>query len=516
MKKRILSVLSLVLVCLMLVACGKQNAVDTPDDSSGEATYKETVVFVPEYAFGTTETMNTGSSTSMSVYYLVYNNLVETDTKTGELVPALAESWEIVSPTEIIFNLRQGVTFHDGSPFTSADIEFTFNRALEQPTAAAKIGTLDSVEVLDEYTVKFYLKAADADFLYRLPDGRLSVLSKTAFDNMTEEEANKIGTGPYKYAEVVMGDHVTVTRYDEYWGGAAKTKNIVFQEIPEKAARLIALQAGDADIISGPAATDIHYIEEDENMVFNSYTGAQVRYFAFNTAFKPFDDVRVRQAIAYGINRADYVSVTYNGNAVETNNMMNTTNPFYVDVDGYTYDPEKAKSLLAEAGYGEGDIVINLTGKQEDPDMSFGTIFQAQMKAIGITVNVNLVETAAFNAMIMPGSGEDWQVKVDGWGGYITGPDNAFRYLYHSANNGNSAALNDPEIDAMLDEGMVTTDEAARKAIYKDLQEKVLDLATCVPVCIPTTDYASQATVEGMVPPFGLMTFLRDVAVLEK
>ena len=536
MKKRILIIVSAVLAAVMLFGCTAPAAEPEQSDNTTpaaagevtaapatseapqtteEKTYKETIKFSPSLKFVTTDTMNTTSGTSLSLYYLVYNNLVEMDTVNNQLVPGLAESWEEVSPTEYVFHLRQGVKFHDGSDFTAADVEFTFNRAKEQGASAGKVTTIDHVEVIDDFTIKFYLTGPDADILYRLPDGRLSILSKTAFDTMAPEEANKIGTGPYMYVEVVIDDHVTLTRNDNYWGELPKTKNFILQEIPEASARLIALQTGEVDIIQSPAATDLHYIDEDANLTLSSYPGANLRYIGLNMNEAPFDDIRVRQAIAYGINRAEYIAVAYNGNAAEVNNMMNPINEFWAEITGYTYDPEKAKALLTEAGYSDGDITISITGMQNDADTSFATLFQSQMKAIGINVNVDLVETATFTARVKPDSGENWQVEVNGWGGYVNGPDNALRYLYYSSSSGNAAHVNDTELDALIDEASVTTEKASRVELYKQIEQKGIDLACYIPICVPMNYYGTVATLEGLEPLMGSIHHLRNIAVPE-
>lgn len=528
MKKRILAVISMLLAATMLFGCAQTSnngsdpakqpdagsttdKVDTP--ASGETEYQDTVTFVPHLKFVTTDTMNTTSGTSLSVYYLVFNNLVEFDTVSGELIPGLAESWKEISPTEYEFYLRKDVKFHDGTDFTAQDVEFTFNRAKEQGASKSKVTTIDHVEVIDDYTIKFYLTGPDADILYRLPDGRLSILSKNAFDTMPAEEANLIGTGPYKYVEVVIDDHLELTRNEEYWGELPKTKNIRLQEIPEQSARLIALQTGEVDVIHNPAATDLHYISEDSALALQSFAGSNLRYIGLNTKEAPFDNILVRQAIAYGINRQDYIAVAYSGNATEVTTMMNPINSFAADLEGYTYDPEKAKELLAEAGYGEGDITISIIGMQNDNDTNFATVFQSQMKAIGINVNVNLVEQATFTASVAPNSGTQWNAEVNGWGGYVNGPDNALRYLYHSANSGNASQINDPKLDEMIETGAVTTDAAERTRLYTEIQEYGLELATYIPICVEMVDYGCSAAVEGLEPPMGAIHHLRNLAI---
>ena len=513
MKKFLAIILALIFVLSMAACEGTQ---EQSGEAAGEVKYKETVTYVPSLKFVTTDTMNTTSGTSLSLYYLVYNNLVEADTVTGELVPALAVSWELLAPDLYEFTLREGVKFHDGTEFTAEDVEFTFNRAKEQGASAGKVTTIDHVEVTDTYKIKFYLTGPDADFLYRLPDGRLSILCKKAFETMDAEAANMIGTGPFKYVEVKIDDHVTLTRNDDYWGELPKTKNLVYQEIPEQSSRLIALQNGEVDIISSPAATDKHYIEEDPDLVFAGFPGANLRYIGLNLNDPAFADIRVRQAIGYGINRAEYIAVTYDGNAVEVNNMMNPINEFYAEIDGYTYDPDKAKALLEEAGVAPGSITISITGMQNAADTAFSTIFQSQMKAIGIEVTTDLLETATFTAKVKPDSGEAWQAEVNGWGGYINGPDNALRYLVHSASSGNAAHLNDPEMDALIESAALATDKAERKELYKQIEEKILAAACYFPICVPTNDYAMTADLEGMNPPQGSIHHLRNLAVPEK
>ena len=517
--KRILALLLVLIMVLSMAACGGgQGETTAPDGSNaapGEVKYKETLKFVPALKFVTTDTMNTTSGTSLSLYYLVYNNLVEIDTVKNEIVPALAETWDIVSPTEYVFHLRKGVKFHDGSPFTAADVEFTFNRAKGEGASAGKVTTIDHVEVIDEYTIKFYLTGPDADILYRLPDGRLSILSKTAFDSKPAEEAMKIGTGPFQYVEVVIDDHVSLTRFDDYWGEKPKTKNIIFQEIPEQSSRLIALQGAEVDIIHSPAATDLHYIADDKNLNLLSYPGSTLRYIGLNINEAPFNDIRVRQAIAYGINRKSYITVAYRENALETNNMMSPTNEYYSDIAGYDYNPDKAKELLAQAGYSNG-LTIEITGMQNEADNNFATIFQAQMKEIGITVNINLLENATFTARVKPDSGEKWQVEINGWSGYANGPDNALRYLLYTGSSGNAAHLSLPELDALIDEAAVTTDKAKRVELYKQIEEMCMEQACYIPICVPNINYGTLAALEGMDPLMGAIHHLRNIAVPEK
>lgn len=529
MKRRILVILAFAMVALMLFACApvddNSNQTDPtgdpqpgatssgPTDAADEVEYRETLTVVTGLKFITTDTMNTTSAVTLGVYNLVYNNLVEYDTLTKEFMPALAESWEEVSPTEWVFYLRKDVKFHNGDDFSAKDVVFTFDRAKEEGASKSKVVTIDHVEEIDDYTVKFVLKGPDADLLYRFPDGRLSILSKAAFDSMSADEANMIGTGPFMYEEVVIDLIVKLTRNDNYWGGLSKTKNIHFKDIPEPASRLIALQTGEVDLIQSPASTDLHYVEQSSELALHRHPSGILRYFGFNTKESPFDDIRVRQAVAYGINRQEYMDVTYDGVALEVTTMMNPINDFFAEIDGYEYNPDKAKELLAEANYSDGSLKIQVTGKQEFRDEKFATVFQSQMKKIGIDVEVNLVEPATFASSVMPGSGVFWQSEINAWGGYVNGADNALRYLYYTDNAGNASRISDPKLDQLLDDGAMVSDVSKRMEIYTEIQQYGLDQAVYIPICVEVSHFASVAALEGFKPPHGSIPQLRDIAV---
>ena len=169
------------------------------------------------------DVQNTPSIVTKSIYYLVYNTLVERDVASNDIIPALAESWTMDSPTELVFNLRQGVKFHDGSDFTAEDVKFTYEKALESTGSKAKLASLDSIETDGDYVVKIKLNKVNMDFLDLLTDPSLSIMSKKAFETLGDEEGIMQGTGPYKYVEWNQGVYLDLTANEDYWGGAPAT-----------------------------------------------------------------------------------------------------------------------------------------------------------------------------------------------------------------------------------------------------------------------------------------------------
>lgn len=499
-----------------LVGCQSAPSTDTGQTaapSQGQSSsggYKDEIVFAPKLSFDTMDVQNCVSTSTKSVYIWVYNTLVEKDTGTNTLVPSLAESWEQVSDTVWEFKLRQRVKFHNGSDFTAKDVKFTYERGKTQGASKPRLDSMESVEVVDDYTVRITLNQPDMDFIYKITDPNLVILSQEAFDTMSEEEANQIGTGAYRYEEWKHGEYVSVTANPDYWGGEPKTRRIVVRTIPEEAARLIALQTGEVDMIQSPASTDLGYIADDPKLTLAQYPSSTVRYLGLNTTEAPFDNPKVRQAVAYAINRDELIAAVYQGNAMEMRNVMHPDNEFFTEVEGYSYNAEKAKSLLEEAGYADG-FTINMISNQAVNDVAICTIVQSQLAKFGITVNLQSMESATFNAAIAEGKG--YQLMVSGWSGYTIGPDNALRSILHTDGRINYTNVSDPYIDKTLDEARIISDPDERKALYGELEEYMTNLAAFYPIAVEMLDLGMKADVQGMTLPNGAILDFRNVYI---
>ena len=506
----------LIMVLSVFTACAEPNKPQPNDPVNTNAPeesneYQESITYIPNYAFKTMDVQDTTAATDIGIYKMVYDRLIDFDTAKNQMVPSVAENWEWTSPTEVVLNLCKGIKFHNGTELTAEDVKFSLERALTK-SIKNRISQLDHVEVLDTYKVKLVLNKPNLDFLYMLIDGWLSILSKQAFETMSEEEAIKVGSGPFEYEEFVKGDHVILVRNENYWKGPAKTKRFIIRLIPEKAARLIALQNGDVDIIESPATTDLHYITDNSSLRLYSFTGYILRHFTLNTSIEPLNDPKVRTAIAYGINRDEYNTVVYNDTATIANNVMHPLNEFYKQINAIEYNPEKAKQLLADAGFKPGDITLELLVINSSEDTSFATLFQAQMKEIGINVNVNPEDVTAFVADRIKSS--KFQVILDSWGSYTAGPDNALRPLYHPDGAMNEANINDEFINSRLDEAVSCNDSAKRAELYADIQQYVNDQAFDIPICFLTNFIAAKADVRGISAPYGLMCPLENLYCL--
>ena len=492
-------------------AAAGESAEAAAPEASGAV--KEKIVFSTRLDFTTMDINNTPSTISKSIYNAVYNTLVERDVPTNEIIPALAESWEMTSPTEYSFKLREGVKFHDGSDFTSADVKFTLDRAKEQSGTASKISFIDSVETDGDFGVKIKLAAENMDFLEILTDPSLSIVSKTAFETLGDEEGIQQGTGPYKYKEWNQGSYLDLEANEDYWGGAPVTKELRLQYISESNSRLVAVQSGEMDFIQDPPMTELPAIQANDSLKLITYPSASMEFLFFNTKMAPMDNPKVRKAIELALNRQDIVDGVFLGNATADNNVMHSSNAYYSDIEAPEQNIEEAKKLLAEAGY-ENGLELTLISNTNADSQAICTIVQAMLAEAGITVKYEPLENATHSATAA--SCEGFHIDSCQYSGFGFGPDMPMRALLYTGGGNNYSALSDEKMDQMIDKALTIADPAERKAAYKEIQEYSEELMTVYPICVKNYTFVSGANVEDIPQPNGPIILVRDLVAHEK
>jgi peptide/nickel transport system substrate-binding protein len=517
--KKVLSlILCILMVFTFVTGCSGSNSTNAKTEPKTEEKpaaekYQKTITIAPALDFTSMDVQNDAGGTAKSVYMLVFNTLVEYDTINEKYIPGLAESWKQISDTEWEFKLRKGVKFHDGSDFTAKDVKFTIERGKGQGASKARFATITEVKIVDDYTVNLKLKAADNDLVFKLCEPNTVILCAKAFETLSKEEANKIGTGPYKYKEWVQGDYLSLARFDGYWDGPRKTEEIVISYIPEAASRLIALQTGEIDVCIDPPAVDLHYVAEDKKLKLWQIPSSNIRHILLNMNVEPFNNKLVRQAVAHAINRDDLVTLVYEGNATPHYNVMHPMSEFYTDVDYYKFDLAKAKALLAEAGYPNG-FKTQIYSSSGTVQKAVDSVVQAQLAQIGIEVEIKALETATFNAGVAPGG--TYPIAVDGWGGHTIGPDNALRNMFYSTSGTDRSNFKDEKVDKLIDDAISSSDIEARKQMYTEIQKIVMENANWIPLAIEQINVGVKADLEGFELPHGLFHHWRNLYIIEK
>ncbi len=512
-KKRVLAIL--LCFCIMaacFAGCSKPAETTEIETSGGEKSveYQKTITIAPSLDFTSMDVQNENGGTAKSVFGLVFNTLIEFDTMKEEYVPALAETWNQLSDTLWEFKLRQGVKFHDGTEFTAKDVKFTIERGLENSSSKAKFSSIEKVDVIDDYTAQFKLHAPDYDLTYKLCEPNTVMLSENAFATLGDEGGNKVGTGPYKYKEWILGYYISLTRNEDYWDGVKKTEEIIIRHIPEAASRLIALQTGEVDICIDPPAVDLHYVAEDKNLVLWQIPSTNLRHIFLNMMVKPFDDPIVRQAVAHAIDRDGLISMVYEGNATAAYNVMHPTSEYYANVEYYKFDLEKAKSLLTQAGYPNGfnTTIYSSTGTTQK---AVASVIQAQLAEVGIKAEVQSIETATFNAGVAHGG--SYPIAVDGWGGHTLGPDYALRSIFYTTGNINRSNIEDKHIDSLIDKALSTAIFDERFKMYEEVQKIIMGNANWLPLAVEQINVGVKASLEGFELPQGLFHHWRNIYI---
>ncbi|MEX0350946.1 MAG: ABC transporter substrate-binding protein [Paracoccaceae bacterium] len=410
------------------------------------------------------------SAAAQSIDSVLYTNVFEGLTRfmgDGSIVPGLAESWEISEDGKTYtFKLREGVAFHDGAPMSAEDVKFSLDRARAEDSANAQKALFDSiaeVTVIDPLTVLVTLSDPNGNFLFNMAWGDAVIVSPDSIDDI---KTNPVGTGAYKFSNWVQGDRIDLTRNDAYWGEAPALENATFKFISDPTAAFAAMMAEDIDVFDNfPAPENLPQFEADPRfqVLVGSNEGETI--LSTNNKQPPFNDIRVRQAIAHAIDRQAVIDGAMFGYGTPIGSHFAPHHPAYVDLTGNSaYDPEKSKALLAEAGFSDGfETTLHL------PPPSYarrgGEIVAAQLAEVGIKAEIINVEWAQWLESVFKGKNFGLTIvshtePMDI--GIYARPDYYFQY-------------DNPEFQALMKTLNITTDPAERDALLKQAQQIIAE-----------------------------------------
>lgn len=417
------------------------------------------------------------STAAMAIFRNVFDSLVDRDAELN-LVPALAESWENVDELTWEFKIREGVVFHDGTPLTANDLVFSFERVLD-PEAASRsqprIAVIDRVEAPDDFTFRIITAEPFAPlpsilmYIYALPAAAYEELGPEQF------ALTPVGTGPYRVVEWVRDDHVSLERFDDYWNGAAVLPSVEFRPIPEAATRVAALQAGELDIATLIPTIDVPVIEGNPDLSIRNVTSLRTIFVGMNTWEGPLSDVRVRQALNHAVDVPSIINNLLSGFGTQ---IASVTGPaefgFNPDVQPYPYDPERARELLAEAGFADGfSTTLDTPIGRYLQDVEISQAIAGMLGDVGVQVEVRQAEfNEYFDRWV---AGEIEGLYFLGYGASTMDADGVMASHFDSERR--SPYYNSPESDELIHAAMQTFSDEERLEIYHELMQYLHDQA---------------------------------------
>ncbi len=454
--------------------------------------------------------INSGTA-ARTVLLSVYRGLYNYD-KDGKPAPELAESYS-VSDDKLTYTFKlRDAKFQNGDPVTADDVKYSLERILDPKTGATffkQMSVIESVTALDPKTVQIKLKSVTAPFLDYLSLPESAIVSKS----WTESKGGKLadvamGAGPYALKEFQKGQRIVIEKSPGFYKpGLPKADRIIFEFYADGNTRVNALRSGDVDLAEYIPWKDVPSIKSDPNLQVLGGTGPFMGLI-FNTTFKPFSDPKVRQAVAYAIDRKTIINTAFSGQGMPIWGMAVPTSSIAYDAkfDNYfRYDPEKAKQLLAEAGYPNGFKARLLATSQYDFHQQTAVAVKAELAKIGIDLDLDLPDWATRLDKNKKG---DYDLLVVGTAGDVADPDYLADYYESGGIRLNNApGFADPKVDDLLKQGRATLDPQQRKAIYGELEQRVLDLSPLIFLMWRDQSYGAKKSLVGFTPLPGFLSF---------
>lgn len=412
--------------------------------------------------------------------------------KDMNMIPVLAESYEASEDAkEFTFKLREGIKFHDGTPFNAEAVKVNLDRISNPENRLKRYSMFENVEtteVVDEYTVKVTLKEPFGAMLNNFAHPAARMVSPKAIEEYGKDIAmHPVGTGAFKFVEWEHSDHLIVEKNPDYWQeGLPKVDRITIKPVPENGSRIAMLQTGEADFIYPVPTDQAELINGKDGIVVENRPSIVARYITMNTTKKPYDDVKVRQAINYAINNEAFLKVVYSGYGSDLDSIIPEGLQFYSKQTPYSYDPEKAKQLLAEAGY-ENGFETTIWGANNSDAIKAMEFIQQQLSLVGIKVNVVPMESGTLTDRIwsvQTAEEADVELYYGGWSSSTGDADWGIRPLLAGDSippkSYNVAYYQNEAADDLIYAALQTADPEKRAAAYAEVQKLIWEDAPWV------------------------------------
>ena len=518
MKRKLSILLAVALVfTTLLPGCGKKNDPASSGQSNPDASAKKDTLVMGQYGDAPNlDPHNCLNDNAMRVEVNIYDPLIRMD-ENFKPVPCVAESWKVSEDgTEYIFHIKQGIKFHNGDELKVSDVVYSINRGVKCPQAGPSYSGVLGAEDIGNNDVKVTLAGPNNQLLAAFSLPMASILDEKV---VTEAEANggkygrqPVGSGPYKLANWVTGEKIELVAFDDYHDGVANIKNVTFRAIADQAAAVISLEKGEIDTYVDLSTSNFAQVEAADNLTLHTAPAFMYEALAFNCSKPPFDNVKVRQAIAHAVDKDALVNGVCDGygQIIDTFAMPSMAG-YTDDFTKYDYDLEKAKALLTEAGYPDGfDCTI---AADLDYVAKFGQVISESLAEIGVNAQVSLLEGAAFKDMVYSGK-HDMCFTASTY----AGPDmsDTSVYLTFSSSridDGRSCMhYRNDEIDQILEEGRKTVDEAKRAPLYTKLIQIVADEVPMVPFIWDYKNIAANKDLKNVYAQPQSMYYVHDYA----
>lgn len=354
--------------------------------------------------------------------YMIYDSLVRYNSETGEVEPDLAVSWEMLDDVTWQFKLREGVVDQNGNPLTADDVLYTFKIGTEGGLSFyTRNFDIEKFEVIDDTTINIVTTSFQPDLITMLCVACYGITTEEGVNDAGGVDAACVnpvgGSGPYNFVEWVSGDHITLERNENYWGEKAYFKTVTLRFVSDATTRLLGLQSGEYDVVASVNSEQVSSVEANPDLTLVSDSTLSGNFLLFNCATEGLDNVLVRQAIAYAIDRNVILTAAMLGYGELTQSTLSTMNPAYVENPNYLFDTqniEKAKELMAEAGYADGGLTLTYRYDAGTTGEKIGVMLQGWLKEIGIDVQLSVWTDSTTDQ-----AAGNWDIQLNSAGAYM-------------------------------------------------------------------------------------------------
>lgn len=418
---------------------------------------------------------------------MVVDTLLSLDPETGEFIPWLANSWEYTDDyLTLTFNLRDDVYFSNGEKLTSADVYYSLYYIATTPgmsTSSYDDINWDKTNCPDDYTIVLEFDKVQANMLYTLTTAAAGTYCKSWAETATEEDwwSSPVGSGPYTVVENVSGSHTTLAAREDYWNGAAEAKTVTVKFYAESSTMFIDYETGAIDAAMDIPVNDLERVLSGSvtNTTYVVATAYDFCVLALPEYVEYFSDIRVRQAIAYALDIEALTEAAYGILGTPMDCAINNSCSYYNSIGAYEYNPEKAKTLLAEAGYGDGDITLRFIAKASDADKAVSEAVQEYLREVGITCNIETYDFMTAIQFIRAGEAE---LAIHGTGGGAYDAAQTFSTVTRNSTNVSTMITKDDALEAALVKGASTLDPEIRQAAYLEAETIMFEQCYYIPI----------------------------------